>query len=241
LGFVFSPDWLPGFNLSADYYKIEVDNIIQPISGQIILNSCFTQNPADSNAADCALITRTAFGAIQTLRDQVTNVGNTTTSGIDVNAAYAFPSTAVGDFKLSFDDTHIKSYTTTYPNSTGPATVVELAGVERGGSVFPFGVPHDKIRTALDWNAGAWSAEYALRYVSHLEEVPTGAHIGAVTYHDVQGSYDMDSIKTTFTLGIRNLFAKEPPSSAVQELNSFDPTLYDVPGRFIYGRMSVKF
>jgi iron complex outermembrane recepter protein len=241
LGFVFSPDWLPGFNLSADYYKIEVDNIIQPISGQIILNSCYTQTLADSNAADCALITRTAFGAIQTLRDQVTNVGNTSTSGIDITAAYAFPSTAVGDFKLTFDDTHIRNYTATYPNDTGPATVVELAGVERGGSVFPFGVPRDKIRTALDWNAGAWSAQYALRYVSHLTEVPSDAHIGAVTYHDVQGSYDMESIKTTFTLGVRNLFAKEPPPSSVQELNSFDPTLYDVPGRFIYGRISVKF
>jgi len=219
--------------------------MIQPISGQIILNGCYTPVAANSNAADCALVKRTAFGAVQTLNDKVTNVGSTTTSGIDLSASYAFPSTSVGDFKLSYDDTHIKSYQQVFPNPTGPATVIELAGVERGGSVFPFGVPHDKMRLSLDWNSGAWSATYGLRYVrSMIEEnngAPTGVHIGSTTYHDAQVNYEMDSIKTTFTLGMRNIFDKIPPSSTVQELNNFDPTLYDVPGRFIYGRLSVKF
>ena len=240
LGFVFSPDWLPGFNLNADYYKIDVNNTIQPASGQIILNGCYTTPAANSNAADCKLVTRTVFGAVETLKDLVQNVGSTTTSGIDLGASYVFPSSGAGDFKLSFDDTHIKTFQQTYPNPTGPATVTELAGVERGGSVFPFGVPHDKIRSALDWSAGAWSAQYALRYISHLEQ-PDGTHIGATTYHDVQGNYKMDSIDTTFTLGIRNLFGKIPPSSTNQELNNFDPTLYDVPGRFVYGRISANF
>ncbi|HEU5398055.1 MAG TPA: TonB-dependent receptor [Gammaproteobacteria bacterium] len=241
IGFVYSPDWAPGFNLNADYYKIEVDNTIQPASGQVILNGCYTATLATSNAADCALITRTAFGDVQTIDDLVQNVGTTTTSGIDVSASYVFPSTASGDYKISLDETHIKSYQQVFPNATGPATVTELAGVERGGSVFPFGVPHDKAKVALDWSAGNWSAQYALRYVSHLEEVPTGAHIGATTYHDVQGSYKLDSLNTTFTLGVRNLWGKVPPSSTVQELNNFDPTLYDIPGRFVYGRISVNF
>jgi outer membrane receptor protein involved in Fe transport len=66
-------------------------------------------------------------------------------------------------------------------------------------------------------------------------------HDGATVYHDVQGSYAFDPWGMTFSLGVRNLFAKEPPISSVQELNSFDPTLYDVPGRFVYGRISWKF
>jgi iron complex outermembrane receptor protein len=236
IGFVYSPDWLAGFNLNMDYYKIEVDNVIQPLSGQTILDECYTPSAAASSAAACSLITRTAFGAVQTLNDQIINAGTIITDGIDTNVTYSFPATSVGNFKLSFDDTHIKSY-----NLNG----VELAGVERGGSVFPFGVPRDKARTALDWSAGPWSAQYALRYVRSMVEesngAPTGVHIGATTYHDVQGSFEMDSLKTTFTLGIRNLFDKNPPSSTVQELNNFDPTLYDVPGRFVYGRIGVKF
>ena len=235
-GFVYSPDWLSGFNLNMDYYKIEVDNVIQPLSGQTILDGCYTPTLAQSNAAYCSLVTRTAFGAVQTLRDAIINAGTLTTSGIDVNVTYALPATAAGDFKVTFDDTHIKSY---------EINGQELAGIERGGSVFPFGVPRDKARLALDWTAGGWSAEYALRYVRSMVEesngTPTGVHIGATTYHDVQASYDVDAIKTTFTLGIRNLWDKIPPASTVQELNNFDPTLYDVPGRFIYGRIGVKF
>ena len=231
-GFVYNPDWAPGLNLNMDYYKIEVDNVIQPLSGQTILDDCYI----NGNAGACSLVTRTAFGAVQTLKDQIINAGTITTSGIDVNVTYALPSTSAGDFKITFDDTHIKSY---------DLNGVELAGVERGGSVFPFGVPRDKARLALDWTAGGWSAEYALRYVRSMVEenngAPTGVHIGATVYHDVQASYDLDSIKTTFTFGIRNLWDKQPPSSTVQELNNFDPTLYDVPGRFVYGRIGVKF
>jgi iron complex outermembrane receptor protein len=51
----------------------------------------------------------------------------------------------------------------------------------------------------------------------------------------------MDSWGMTFTVGNRNLLSKEPPISSVQELNSFDPTLYDVPGRFMYARIGWKF
>jgi iron complex outermembrane receptor protein len=236
LGFVYSPNWMPGFNLNMDYYKIEVDSIIQPFSGQTILDNCYTPTLAASDPAFCSLVTRTAFGAVQTLKDKVVNVGNVTTSGIDLDITYNFPSTAAGDFKLSYNDTHIKSY-----DLNGQ----ELAGVERGGSVFPFGVPKDKMRLALDWSAGSWSAQYALRFIRSMVEenngAPTGVHIGATTYHDVQASYEMDSLKTTFTFGVRNLWAKQPPSSTVQELNNFDPTLYDIPGRFVYGRISVKF
>ncbi|HEY3644892.1 MAG TPA: TonB-dependent receptor, partial [Gammaproteobacteria bacterium] len=235
-GFVYNPDWLAGFSMNMDYYKIEVDNVIQPLSGQTILDSCYTTTAAASDPAACALVTRTAFGAVQTLKDAIINAGTIDTSGIDINLTYALPSSAAGDFKITFDDTHIRTY---------DLNGVELAGVERGGSVFPFGVPRDKARLALDWSMGGWSAEYALRYVRSMVEesngAPTGVHIGATVYHDVQASYDVDSLNTTFTLGIRNLWDKQPPSSTVQELNNFDPTLYDVPGRFVYGRIGVKF
>ncbi|HEY4128794.1 MAG TPA: TonB-dependent receptor, partial [Gammaproteobacteria bacterium] len=262
VGFVYSPDNLAGFNLSADYYKIEVDNTIEPISGQVLMDECYTAVAADSNPDACAKISRSkAFGTVSGVSDQVANVGETLTSGIDLNVSYAFPSTSVGDFKLSLDETHIKSYV---------VDGTELAGTERGGTVFPFGVPKDKSRVALDWTAGNWSAEYDIRYIGAVYEpclagtqpapVGTGTcstpgpvnpaqnnykyatnHDGAVFYHDIQGSYAMDSWGMTFTVGIRNLFSKEPPISSVQELNSFDPTLYDVPGRFMYGRISWKF
>ena len=238
LGFVYNPDFLPGFNVNADYYTITVENVIAPLSGQTILDGCYTQTLATSNAADCALITRTAFGDVETLKDQIINAGTLKTSGIDWGFNYAFPSLPIGDLKFSFDDTHIRSYT---------INGQELAGVERGGSVFPFGVPHDKYHMSLDWTAGVWTGTYTVRIVGKMTEVntgtlqPTGNLMGTTVYHDIQAGYSMDAINTTFTFGIRNLWDKDPPISSVQELNSFDPTLYDVPGRFFYLRASAKF
>jgi iron complex outermembrane receptor protein len=248
IGFVYNPDSLPGFSLNMDYYKIEVDNTINPISGQAIFDGCYFAG----NQNYCSKIIRSpVFGTVTTVNDQITNVGTTLTSGIDVGVIYTFPSSAAGDFKLEVDETHIKSYQIITPNAptatnpTGAPTVLELAGFERGGTVFPFGVPKDKLRALLDWKSGDWSAEYTLRAIRSMVEVnagtPTGVHIGTTVYHDVQGTYSANSINTDFTFGIRNLFGKQPPSSTVQELNNFDPTLYDVPGRFYYARIGVKF
>ncbi len=72
------------------------------------------------------------------------------------------------------------------------------------------------------------------------EVVPTN-HIGATTYHDVSATYHADGINTDFTFGIRNLFDKVPPIAMSAFANSFLPTYYRAPGRFLFGRVGVKF
>ena len=264
VGFVYSPDWATGLNMNLDYYKIEVDNTIQPISGQAIMNGCYVSG----DLGDCARITRTASGGIQVLNDAVTNVGVTRTDGFDLGASYDFQASAVGEFRVDFNATYIRNYELILPNPTGGALVTQLAGVERGGTVFPFGVPHWKARTSLQWTRGNWRAEWDMRYISGLTEPCSDSfdntplsltnlgvcsnpnttnnslstnYLGQTIYHDVQVNYDFDPAKMTFTFGIRNLFNKEPPSSTQQQLNSFDPTLYDVPGRFFYARIGFKY
>jgi len=57
----------------------------------------------------------------------------------------------------------------------------------------------------------------------------------------VQASYHFDDWNTDFTLGIRNLLDKAPPTADTAFANSFLPAFYRVPGRQFYGRISVKF
>ncbi|MGB9430580.1 MAG: TonB-dependent receptor [Gammaproteobacteria bacterium] len=264
LGFVYSPDWAPGFNLNMDYYKIELENTIQPLSGQAILTGCYVAGVL----SDCSRIVRGGIGAITILNDSVTNIGGTRTDGFDVGATYAFPSTAIGEFKAGVNATYTRNYEEIFPNPSGGALVTQLAGVERGGTVFPFGVPHWKANTSLQWTAGNWRAEWDMRYISGLTEPCSDSfdnkplsltnlglcsnpnvannslstnHLGQTIYHDAQVSYNYDPAKLTFTFGIKNMFNKEPPSSTQQQLNSFDPTLYDVPGRFFYVRVGFKY
>jgi iron complex outermembrane receptor protein len=64
-------------------------------------------------------------------------------------------------------------------------------------------------------------------------------HIGAVTYHDVSVYWNAPW-NAKITVGINNLFDKDPPVSVTTFANSFDPQ-YEVPGQFFYMRYAQKF
>ncbi|MGA9852620.1 MAG: TonB-dependent receptor [Gammaproteobacteria bacterium] len=275
VGFVYSPDWFPGFDFSADYYKVELLDPVAAIPAQTILNGCYS-----GNLTYCSLITRgvggayNANGVITNVKDVNTNIGSINTEGVDVITDYKFPSTSIGDFKASLSVTFTKSYVLTQPFGSGALSSQELAGtttfdgtVPSAGGGATGGIPKQRANFGLNWNYGDWSAAWNVEYISPLIEDCNGAltplwapsrcpitgsypfttgpqplnHIGATTYHDVAVTYHVDSWNTDFTFGIRNLFDKEPPIAMSSLANSFLPDYYRAPGRFFYGRVSVKF
>lgn len=64
--------------------------------------------------------------------------------------------------------------------------------------------------------------------------------LGTTVYSDVQCSYTVRPWNATFTLGVNNLFDKQPPISRSTFANSYLP-MYDTPGRFVYARVAVHF
>ena len=72
-----------------------------------------------------------------------------------------------------------------------------------------------------------------------LDALPAENHIGATTYHDVSGYWNAPW-NAKITIGINNLFDKDPPRSVQAFANSFDPQ-YEVPGQFYYMRYTQKF
>ena len=286
VGFVYSPSGLPGFDFSADYYKIDLNNAITALPAQTILNGCYY----GGNAGYCSLITRSGGngaynqnGVISDVLDTNINVGGIKTEGIDVNSDYKFPSTSAGDFKASLNVTFLKQYvfTTAFGDGSPGHPILssqELAGTTGGaGGGVVGGFPKQRANFALNWNYGDWSAVWNVQYISAMTEdcastvtinpasrcpergpfpftvagLPNSSggtnalaklnHIGATTYQDIMGTYHMDSWNTDFTIGIRNLFDKQPPIAMSSFANSFLPTYYRAPGRFFYGRVTVNF
>ena len=277
VGFVYNPDFIPGFDFSADYYKIEVNQFITLLNDASILADCYAANIQ----AMCANI-KTTGGAIVHITSLNSNIGGILTSGVDVSTHYKFPSTSAGDFKLGLDMTFTQRYDQTLPNPAGPGgfATSELAGWATQSGSTAVSYPKRKGDLSLNWNFGPWSATYMMRYTSAVFEacnvidsagtaqsnavlctnasafvfneptiqgfpgkgvLPVGAnHLGSVTYHDVNVSYHADSLNTDFTLGIRNLFGKNPPISQQAFANSYLPQ-YDTPGQFFYARIGVKF
>jgi len=89
VGFVYQPDFLPGFNFSVDYFDIKVKDFISGIGADTIINRCV-------NTLDpffCSLVHRDAAGSIWLspqgyVQDTTLNTGSLSTTGFDVNVGY---------------------------------------------------------------------------------------------------------------------------------------------------------
>ncbi len=177
-GFVYNPTWLPGFDLSLDYYKIELQNPVATIGAQTILNGCYA-----GNAAYCKLITRgagpqgnsAAAGPITDVVNTNVNIGGIRDEGIDISTHYKFPSTSVGDFKLGLDWSFVKQFVITQPFGAGALSSQEVSGTTSipgatGGGSTLFGNPKQRGTLNLMWNSGDWSATWAMEYIGHMIE-----------------------------------------------------------------------
>ena len=218
IGFVYNPDWLPGFDFSADYFKIDIEQYVTSLNDATILNGCY----AGGNAAECALI-NTTNNTIVTITDNNTNIGSILTEGVDVSSHYKFPSTSAGDFKLGLDMTFTKVFNKTVPDSQSPTgySTSKLAGWATQSGTIAVSYPKQKGDLTLDWNFGPWSAQYMLRYVGAMWEACNVLNSPATTA-PVLCSNPLDFV---FNEPAIQGFAPQPASAAVGR-NHLGATVY---------------
>ena len=248
LGLVWNPEFIPGFDVSLDWWNIKLENTITTFSGQFIVNDCIRNN----NAQACSLYTRNSTGAIVDLLSAGLNLGSTNAEGYDLTLNYRLPDTAFGSFSFSWDTTYYANYEN---DNDGDNLVGEY--FDRSNNW--------RIRSNLltRWEMGDWGATWATRFYSKQDEdcqfmvdygygdlcsdpdrVVDGANaaqnrLGGATYHDITG-YWKAPWNAKITLGVNNAFDKTPPVSYSTFANSFDPA-YDINGRFVYLQYNQKF
>lgn len=258
LGFVYSPAYLEGFDVSVDWWEIELENTISGFSGQFILNDCVL----NGNAQACSLFTRQADGSIRTLLSAGLNIGKQNVEGIDVTFNYRLPETAFGSFSFSLDNAYLI-------NNESDNNVDGVIDDEDGGSVVGDYFDRNnnwRIRSNLStrWTLGDFGAVWNARFYSRQDEdcqfmvvygfgdlcsdpvrpQDDGSNagenkLGGTTYHDLQAFWNAPW-NARVTLGVNNIGDKEPPISYSTFANSFDPQ-YEVPGRFYYVQYSQRF
>ena len=185
IGFVYNPVWIPGFDVSADYYKINLENAIGDVPTVLIVNGCYQSGLKQY----CDLIKRsggdhsaTAPGQISNVQDLDTNIGGIKVEGVDIEAHYSFPSTSLGDFKAGLDWSFTKQYVATLVFGAGlssqelSGTTTNGAGTAGTGQVTG-GVPKQRATINLNWNRGVWSASWTVQYFSGLTEDCSSAQV----------------------------------------------------------------
>jgi iron complex outermembrane receptor protein len=249
LGVVYSPSYLEGFNVSLDWYRVRIENVVSGFSSTQILNNCYVQN----SPAFCAAFTRDANGQVSDLNRSTTNFGWIETEGYDLSATYRLPETPIGRFLVNWEANYVSKFETFADPETGIAYSVGRYGA----------APVWRIRSnlSLDWSLGDFGATWGVRYFSSLGEpcsfdaecsnpdyvapdvlATPFNRLGAVTFHDVAFRYHTPW-KGDIQVGAKNVFDKVGPMfyTAAQGNSQFayNPQ-YDY-GRFFYAQYQQKF
>ena len=249
LGFVYNPSWLPGFDISVDWYRIKIKDAITTPTPNFILDKCYAGSAAEQ-AIYCKLFSRDANypgngGIITKMELRPMNAAQFDVEGYDVTMHYRLPENAWGKFSATWDT----SYTTRWDfKATQDSQAEKRLGTYQSRD------PYWRIKSNLylDWSKGDFGATWGMRYKSGIDEdcpskfkkycsdpANLKNRLPSTTYHDVQVRYNTPW-NATVSLGANNVFAKEPPLSLIAPYNQFDPQ-YDVPGRFYYMQYRQRF
>jgi iron complex outermembrane recepter protein len=227
-GFVYSPTWFNGFNFTADFYRIRIDNVITLPTASSILDNCYLLGELQQ----CSQFQRNGQGQVVNLLQALVNEGFLDERGEDVSISYLFPDTPVGKFKIDTTGTYINSLKEQQV-AGGPVISNTLGSYDTVlGSVWRF-----RDTTNINWSYKSFGATWTVRYFSSLSESchpnnvglneyfpcnmpnadlvnsPTGLQRqGALAFNDLQVNWDAPW-KGRIALGATDVFNRKAPLS----------------------------
>ncbi|HEY6180339.1 MAG TPA: TonB-dependent receptor [Kofleriaceae bacterium] len=242
-GLVVEPPQLKGLAVTADYWRIDIDNAIETLGMQTIFANCYdrgVQSYCDQIHRDPATHRITAVDT------SLQNVTRTMTSGIDLALWY---DTRFAGFRRIHTGLEAQ-YLLAYDLDTSQQVI-------HGVGFYDLGVyPRYKANLSSTWiHASGATGGFTLRYVGSYKECAGDdcnlAHNLAVASRDVDryfkldlfGGYDFRSVagKTTVQIGINNVFDATPPVVYNAPAANSDARTYDFVGRMVYLRLSQLF
>jgi len=261
LGAVWSPSWADNLSWSskldfeADYFHYKVSNAIQAPDIQQLLNACYA---GTASGSVCSGFTRGVGAQLNPPKDFLSNLGQITTSGIDLKANWIGPQTSWGQLSASLQATHTIAYTAVDADGNVAQRTV---GVEVNDSA----IPSWQTNLQLGWKINNWTASWNVRYIDSVKEACSNVANGvaatgcpqdadgnytvathtlkATVYNDVQLAWDhsfgVQGLK--LSIGANNIFAQDPPVCVTCSLNGYDAGTYDLPFRFVYATVDFKF
>ncbi|MGE8234375.1 MAG: TonB-dependent receptor [Stenotrophomonas sp.] len=217
-GFVLSP-W-QNTNLSVDYYRIKLDNLI----GTGNTTTLVAEN-------DPANVLRDSRGKLLAVYNRYQNLSELETSGIDIELRQRWQTAAAGDFGLSSALTYVIDYKR--PQVIG-GPLVDYAGSNLGPSL-----PDTKATTTLDWALGDWRTALTWYYTSSYDQQGSAAakavqkQVASYSQFDLYLGYTGID-KLTVYAKVQNIGDRQPPYDATFPgvRAPYDFSQYDLRGRY---------
>ncbi len=258
LGFVYSPSFVQGFDISLDWYKISIENAISTPTSDFILDQCYVAANGDRSYCSADYFVRDAAGRITNMFLLPRNLAEREVEGYDLSIRYRLPDTRWGSFSFNWDSAYV---------STDKSRANKDEAWENAVGQYYQDTPGWRLSSNLttDWTYGDFGLTWTMRYRSSLSESCVGVtaahlaaglcsdpdklgeggvrdprnHIESVVYHDAEARYNLPW-NATVAIGAQNLFQKDPPLAGRAFANTYDYS-YDTPGGFYYMRYTQRF
>ena len=250
VGLVYSPEFVSGLDLSLDWWKIRINDVIVGESATDMLNQCYVQGVD----AACSRFTRSTsgktIGQVSSLDRTLLNAGYQETAGYDISVRYRLPELAIGKFAITWNTTYV-DYLERKNDNVDTTPVRQYTGWEGNFRV--------RSNLNLDWQYGNLGLGWTARYYSGMQENCAFAtecsnpgfsspytgnqginKVGSNTFHDIQMRYILPW-NGTISMGMNNVFDHQGPIMYSQPNSSF--TYYggfDI-GRYMYMKYQQRF
>ena len=234
-GMVFTPTFLPGLNVTVDYYNLDLRGavgVIQPIAA---ITSCYITNPSASNPL-CALVTRNANGTFADAFVNNQNLGRLLQRGFDISAAYTLradwlPGKGV---RASYQGNIVTSYLIQANPTVSAVQCKGTFGATCSSDGTTLVQPDYRHTAGLGWLLDKGVIQFEWQRIGKVRSSTVGSTetLPAQDIFDLSASYDFTDV-VTMSAGVYNLFDKTPPRvSSGGVFNTF-PDTYDILGRTI--------
>lgn len=232
LGGSYSPNFVPGLRVSADFYKIKIDDVIVTLLAQDVLGLCYDANPSDNTCG--GLIERDSSGGLVSVLRTFRNLAKYETKGIDLEASYQVP---VGAGSLTFRAlaTHVIELLI-----DDGVRVTDRAGIVGGDTVFS--TPKWRGTATITYQDDRFGSDLRFRYVDGgIYSNQIGPNGQPILNNDISGRTYVDfglRVKVgEFMLygNVNNLFNVSAPRTQYTNPN------YEVMGRYFSGGVKVNF
>ncbi|OZB05780.1 MAG: TonB-dependent receptor [Idiomarina sp. 34-48-12] len=231
---------MDNFNFTADYWIIEIEEVIGTLGASNTLRLC----GLTGDAVYCNNVNRAPSGSLWRGNDGFVratniNVGSEEYSGVDINANYTLEDVLGGTITARMNGS---LYLEKYADSVGQ----DCAGLI-SSNCFP--QPDWRHSLTMTYTPDdIWTAQLKWRYFGGVDynetvdELLLGKGIGSQSYLDVVGTFNV-SENTSVLLGINNILDKEPPlvgGSLSTNANTI-AGFYDTLGRYIHASVTFRF
>ncbi|WP_293364569.1 TonB-dependent receptor [Phenylobacterium sp.] len=266
VGVVLQPSFLPGLNVSLDYFDITVKGFLGGYGADNIIDRC-VQN---QDASFCALVRRDAQGSLWLspqgyVEDTTFNTGKLATTGVDINVGYRTDLDSLGMEGMgSLSGNFVGTWLDTLKFATLPGDpLTDCAGKfgtvcsATAGLTSPN--PEWRHKARLTWATpleyGEWLKDLSVslqwRYFSSVDlDNPAGAasdlKLASRSYFDLTASWTVRD-NLNFRAGVNNVFDKDPPLTGQGNCptgpcngNTW-PQVYDAFGRYLFIGLTADF